>query len=608
LIAPPPPPEKLFPLWAKTQAAGTFPAYISTSNYTRGMAYGNVNGADRIYVVTRLGEHRVVIHDALTGDSLGVIPKPPQAEGVGLFHLNAVDVSDDGMIFVSNMTLNSDATNPFRVYSWKSETDVAATALSYDAAIGRMGDMFSVYGKTSDNSLKIFAAVASKNMFVKFTTIDNGVTFTPEVITLPSGSFNTQANIAETKNGLYFIKSYGRALVRFNPTTLAMDTVSTAVVGTGASKIKYFAEGDKEYLMAYYPDVPGAGGNELFTIVDVTAGTKRAYVAYVSPSIGKVANGNGAGSVDVKLLGDGKFLGFILGTNNGVAAFSNDQNYVVANLDTLFYGNTATLHPNPYGSGYIVGTNSYGDIGKYQWFDLKARDVLHGFKFYFAAKNIVNAPDTITMVVKMVDANGAPGATIASVKTTTDVLDTTKMGNTFFLENPITLTSLIFVGFEWPTTADDQFALFADANGEGDKANRVWEKFNDGKYNDFTNPTYSWGLDTDLWIAVYFKKAISTSADDLAGVGLPKEYALKQNYPNPFNPSTFIELALPEKADVEIVVFNVLGQKVAEVFKGKINAGQHRFLFDAKGLSSGIYFYHVKANHFKAVKKMTLMK
>ncbi|MCI0494157.1 T9SS type A sorting domain-containing protein [candidate division KSB1 bacterium] len=611
LIAPPPPPEKLFPLWAKTQAAGTFPAYISTSSYTRGMAYGNVNGADRVYVVTRLGEHRVVIHDALTGDSLGVIPKPPQAEGVGLFHLNAVDVSDDGMIFVSNMTLGSDAIHPFRVYSWKSETDVAATAISYDAALGRMGDMFSVYGKASDNTLKIFAAVASKNMFVKFTTSDNGVTFTPEVITLPSGSFNTQANIAETKDGLYFIKSYGRALVRFNPTTLAMDTVSTTVVGTGASKIKYFTEGDKEYLMAYYPDVPGAGGSELFTIIDITDGTKRAYVAYISPSIGKVANGNGAGSVDIKLLGDGKFLGFVLGTNNGVAAFSNDQNYVVANLDTLFYGNTPVLHNNPYGAGFIVGTNGYGDIGKYQRFDFKMGDGLFGFKYYFAYKEIVNDPDTLHLVVKKVDSNGAPGDLLASIVITTDVLDTTMMGNTFFLDAPIPVDTSVFIGFEWSTLADDQFALFADADGEGEKANRAWERFSDGNYNDFLtilNPSYSWGVDVDLWIAAYYKKGLPSDVDDSANETLPTTYAVKQNYPNPFNPSTFIELALPEKADVEIVVFNVLGQKVAEVFKGKVIAGQHRFLFDAKGLSSGIYFYHVKANHFKAVKKMTLMK
>ncbi len=608
VIPPPPAPQQLIPLWAKTQAAGSFPAYMSTSNYTRGMAYGKVNGVDRVYVVTRFGEHRVVIYDPITGDSLGVIKKPPQAEGVGLFHINDVDVSEDGMIFVSNMSLTSDAASPFRVYAWKSETDSAKTVINYDAAIGRLGDMISVFGKASDNTLTIYAAARESNRFVKFTTNDNGNTFTPTVITLPSGNFGSVPNIAQTKDGKLYMKSYGRPLFRMDPTTLVMDTVSTTVVGTGASKIRYFAIGSKEYLGIYYPDISGKGDNERFTMVDVTRGPRLAEIAYASSSIGKVTNGNGTGSVAFMPMKNDKFIGFILGTNNGLAAFTNDAQFVVTNLDTIFYGNTPVLHKNPYGSGYIVGTNSYGDIGKYQWFDLKARDVLHGFKFYFAAKNIVGTPDTIDLVVKLVEPSGAPGATIATVKTTTDVLDTTKMGNTFFLENPITLTGLIFIGFEWPTTADDQFALFADANGEGDKANRVWEKFNDGKYNDFTNPTYSWGLDTDLWIEAYYKKAVATSVDELADATLPKEYVLKQNYPNPFNPTTTIELAIPENGNVEISVYNILGQKVAEVFNGKLDAGVHRFIFEAKNLSSGVYFYHVKANKFQAVKKMTLMK
>ncbi|MDZ7376733.1 MAG: T9SS type A sorting domain-containing protein, partial [candidate division KSB1 bacterium] len=488
------------------------------------------------------------------------------------------------------------------------ETDVATTAISYDGAVGRMGDMISAYGKASDNSLVIYAGVANSDKFVKFTTSDNGQTFTPTVVTLPSGKLGTVPNIAQTKDGHLYIKSYGNPLFRFDPATNAMDTVSTSIVGTSATKIKYFATAEGEFLVIYYPDVPGAGDAEKIHVLDITQGPKRAFVKYFSSSIGKFANGNGTGSVDVMKVSDDTQLFFILGTNNGVAAFSNNSQFVVSELDTLFYGNTPVLHRNPSGSGFIVGTNSYGDIGKYQWFDLKARDVLHGFKFYFAYKNIVNDPDTISLVVKTVQPNGAPGENLAEVKTTTDVLDTTKMGNVFFLENPLTLTGLIFIGFEWSTTADDEFALFADANGEGDKANRVWEKFNDGQYNDFTNPTYSWGLDTDLWIEAYYKKAAPTAADPQAGVGLPKDYVLKQNYPNPFNPSTTIELAIPENADVEIAIYNILGQKVADVFKGKLNAGYHKFDFTANNLSSGVYLYKVKANHFESVKKMTILK
>ena len=176
---PVPEPEILIPVWSLSQAAGTFPSYMSTSNSERGMAYGKVNGLDRLYIVTRNGTHRTIIHDAVTGDSVAIIPKPADAEGVGLFHLNCVDVSDDGIIFECNMTLLADGTHPFRVYRWDNESAEPQTVISYDAGIGRMGDMFSVHGSASDNSLVIYAGVANKDKIVKFGTNDNGNTFTP---------------------------------------------------------------------------------------------------------------------------------------------------------------------------------------------------------------------------------------------------------------------------------------------------------------------------------------------------------------------------------------------------------------------------------------------
>ncbi len=603
--------ESLFPLWSQTQAADNYPAYMSTSNYERGMAYGKVNGMDRVYIVTRWGDHRVVIHDAISGDSVGVIPKPPQAEGVGYFHLNCVDVSDDGVIFVCNMSLGSDVAHPFRVYSWTSETADAATAVSYDAALGRMGDMFSVYGSVSDNSVTIYAGVANSNLFVKFTTADNGATFTPEVITLEDGSFGTLSNIADAGDGTLYIKSYGKPLVHINADGTVIDTVSTEVVGSGASKIKFMSDGEKKHLLVYYPDVGGSGDLEKLHVIDLTNGDENAYVAYYSSSIGSLANGNGTGSVDIMPLGNEKFVYYLFGTNNGLAAFTNDENFVLANLDTLFYGDTPIIHDNPYGDGYIAGTNSYGDLGKYQRFDFNDQDALVGFRVYFGVKNIVGESDSLDMVVRTVDQNGAPGDLLGSARTTTDALDTTLVGSTFFLDNPITVTGPVFIGFEWDASVDDEFAIFADADSEGEGANRVWEKFEDGSYNDFgstLNPGFSWLVDVDLWIAAYYKKATPTSVKNDNENGMVKQFTLRQNYPNPFNPTTSISFALPGAAQIEITVYNVMGQKVDEIFKGKLSAGSHTFHFKADHLSSGVYFYKLKADDFTAVRKMLLVK
>jgi len=86
------------------------------------------------------------------------------------------------------------------------------------------------------------------------------------------------------------------------------------------------------------------------------------------------------------------------------------------------------------------------------------------------------------------------------------------------------------------------------------------------------------------------------------------EYALHQNYPNPFNPTTNISFDLVEAGNVNISVFNVMGQKVAELVNGQMNAGRHHVSFDAAGLSSGLYLYKMEVNGFTAQNKMLLLK
>jgi hypothetical protein len=87
-----------------------------------------------------------------------------------------------------------------------------------------------------------------------------------------------------------------------------------------------------------------------------------------------------------------------------------------------------------------------------------------------------------------------------------------------------------------------------------------------------------------------------------------KEFALMQNYPNPFNPSTTIEFRLNQDMNVILSVYNVLGQKLFEVTNGKYNVGMHQIQVDASALTSGIYFYELKTDSYRSVKKMTVMK
>ncbi|HEX7356549.1 MAG TPA: T9SS type A sorting domain-containing protein [Ignavibacteriaceae bacterium] len=85
-------------------------------------------------------------------------------------------------------------------------------------------------------------------------------------------------------------------------------------------------------------------------------------------------------------------------------------------------------------------------------------------------------------------------------------------------------------------------------------------------------------------------------------------YYLEQNYPNPFNPSTKINYGLKKSGNVEITVYNVLGNKVATLVNGYKSAGMHSVDFNAANLASGIYFYKIVTPGFIQTKKMILEK
>ena len=85
-------------------------------------------------------------------------------------------------------------------------------------------------------------------------------------------------------------------------------------------------------------------------------------------------------------------------------------------------------------------------------------------------------------------------------------------------------------------------------------------------------------------------------------------YLLEQNYPNPFNPSTTIKFSIPEKGNVKLMVYNILGEVVAILLNEVKEAGVHTINYHALDVTSGIYFYKIEVNTFSAVKKMQLVK
>jgi hypothetical protein len=89
---------------------------------------------------------------------------------------------------------------------------------------------------------------------------------------------------------------------------------------------------------------------------------------------------------------------------------------------------------------------------------------------------------------------------------------------------------------------------------------------------------------------------------------IPSGLSLHQNYPNPFNSQTTIEFSVRTPAHVLIQVYNLLGQRVADVVDAPLDAGSYRVLFDASELASGIYLCTMSGGGSRHVRKMSLLR
>ncbi len=122
--------------------------------------------------------------------------------------------------------------------------------------------------------------------------------------------------------------------------------------------------------------------------------------------------------------------------------------------------------------------------------------------------------------------------------------------------------------------------------------------------------TVTSGIDAMVTVSGNVLTTVSeaTDIDDDNNSVLPDGFNLYQNYPNPFNPTTTISYDLPNRSVVNLFVYDMLGRIVNEFALGTKTAGNHSFTFDAKSLSSGIYFYKIETENVSAMKRMVLLK
>lgn len=105
----------------------------------------------------------------------------------------------------------------------------------------------------------------------------------------------------------------------------------------------------------------------------------------------------------------------------------------------------------------------------------------------------------------------------------------------------------------------------------------------------------------------YLSTGFFTSLEQ-PSIGLPTKYWLEQNFPNPFNPTTTIRFMLPKTSQVTLKLFDMLGRNVVTLVDKKLQVGEHKVVFNAQGLSSGVYFYRIHTDGFVKTKKLILTK
>ena len=133
--------------------------------------------------------------------------------------------------------------------------------------------------------------------------------------------------------------------------------------------------------------------------------------------------------------------------------------------------------------------------------------------------------------------------------------------------------------------------------------------FTNGLYDGHYEEIYS--INTKFWDSVPAKMVSDFVLLQVNNTGYepkPFNFVLNQNYPNPFNSSTLISFAIPVAGNVKLVVYNLLGQKIAVLLNQTMEVGNYKVQFNGNGLTSGVYFYKIQSGNFVSVKKMILVK
>ncbi len=188
------------------------------------------------------------------------------------------------------------------------------------------------------------------------------------------------------------------------------------------------------------------------------------------------------------------------------------------------------------------------------------------------------------------------------------------------------------VNLQWTTISEtNNYGFYVERKAQHESSFQTVSDLIPGAGTSLEEHTYNWtdgnihpatyvyrlrqmDLNGDVSYSNEIRVVVSGVLDAGNAVELPREFSLKQNYPNPFNPSTVIRYQLPVGQDnilsyrVSLKVYNMLGEVVATLVDGVMEAGYKSAELSASQLASGVYFYTLRAGNFTETKKLLLLK
>ena len=168
------------------------------------------------------------------------------------------------------------------------------------------------------------------------------------------------------------------------------------------------------------------------------------------------------------------------------------------------------------------------------------------------------------------------------------------------INNAVELSKKVWIGVETKEVSPETVSFYEEgvAYMESQLADVFNVYGNNSAFSGFAIHSYKYYKDL-------FVTPVSVKKNELTGIA---NFMLNQNYPNPFNPSTNISFYLPQPGNVSLSIYNILGEKVRELINNELSSGWHEVSFTNEHLSSGMYFYELRANEYYQRKKMILLK